>query len=104
VTPILFGLAAACGAVGRHLVARFICSWKALLLVNTIGAAVLGWITSRDVSAATITIVGVGFCGALTTYSSFALEARVLGRRLGSAYAVVTIVCVVTAASTAATL
>ena len=45
-TPLLFVLAAAAGAVGRHLVGRLACSWQALLIVNTTGAALLGWLTA----------------------------------------------------------
>jgi fluoride exporter len=102
VTPLLFGIAAACGAVARHVIGRLTPSWQALLVVNTIGSALLGWITTRDVSPATITVVGVGFCGALTTFSSFALEVRSLGMRRGGIYAAGTITCVVFAASIAA--
>ncbi|MGA9275698.1 fluoride efflux transporter FluC [Ilumatobacter sp.] len=103
-TPVLFVLAAAGGAVGRHVVGRFFCSWQALLIVNTAGAAVLGWFVTRDVSAAASTIIGVGFCGALTTFSSFALESRELGWRWGTVYVVATLVCVTGAASIATTL
>ena len=102
-TPLLFVVAAAAGAIGRHLVGRVACSWQALLVVNTIGAALLGWLVSRDVSASTVTIVGVGLCGAFTTYSSFALEAQALGFRRGGAYVASTLVCVTGAASLAAT-
>ena len=102
-TPLLFVVAAAAGAVGRHLVGRLACSWQALLIVNTIGAALLGWLIGRDVSASTATIVGVGLCGAFTTYSSFALEARALGWRWGGAYVISTLVCVTGAASLAST-
>jgi CrcB protein len=103
VTPVLFVVAAGAGAVGRHLVGRLACSWQALLVANTIGAALLGWLVDRDVSANTVTIVGVGLCGAFTTYSSFALEARALGWRWGGAYVVSTLVSVTGAASLAAT-
>jgi len=103
VTPLLFVLAAAAGAVGRHLVGRLACSWQALLIVNTTGAALLGWLIGRDVSASTATIVGVGLCGAFTTYSSFALEVRSLGWRWGGAYVVSTLVCATGAASLAST-
>lgn len=103
-TPVLFCMAAAGGAVGRHLVARFVCPWQALLVVNTVGASILGWLVSHDVGTATATVVGVGLCGALTTFSSFALEARRLGPLLGSAYAIVTLSCVTAAASLATTL
>lgn len=102
-TPVLFVVAAACGAIGRLVVMRFVCSWQALLVANTAGAAGLGWLVSHDVGAATLTIVGTGFCGALTTYSSFALEVRRLGLRLGAAYTASTMVCVTGAASIATT-
>lgn len=100
-TPLLFVLAAALGAVGRHLVGRVACSWQALLVVNTVGSALLGWLISRDVSGATLTVLGVGLCGALTTFGSFALEVRSLGFRFGLAYLAATLVSVTGAASIA---
>jgi CrcB protein len=102
-TAVLFVCAAAAGAVGRHLIAHALCSWQALLIANTAGAALLGWIASSDVADATATVVGVGLCGALTTYSSFALEARRLGARWGSVYVAITLICVCGAASLAST-
>lgn len=102
-TPVWFVLAASFGALARHLVGRWLCSWQALLLVNTAGAALLGWFSMRELSAATSTTVGVGFCGALTTFSSFALVARELGRRWGSAFVIATLVCVTGSASLATT-
>jgi len=102
-TPFLFILAAAAGAVGRHLVGRLVCSWQALLIANTSGAALLAWLLERDVSPSTLTVVGLGLCGALTTYSSFALEARTLGWRWGAVYVGSTLVCVTGAASLAST-
>ncbi len=102
-TPLLFVVAAAGGAVGRHLVGRLACSWQALLIVNTLGAALLGWLSTRDLSASTATVLGIGLCGAFTTYSSFALEARALGWRWGAAYVASTLVCATGAASLAAT-
>lgn len=102
-TVALFIVAAALGAVGRHLIAHVACSWQALLLANTAGSALLGWVVASDVSDPVLTVVGVGFCGALTTFSSFALEVRALGWRLGAAYTVSTMVCVTGAASIATT-
>ena len=102
-TPAVFVLAAALGAVLRLLIGLTVCSWQALLVANTAGAAVLGYVSSADLSAPTITVIGVGFCGALTTYSSFALEARSLGWRWGACYAALTISCACVAASIGST-
>ena len=98
-TPVLFVIAAGAGAIGRHLVGQIICSWQALLIVNTVASALLGAIIGADLSIGTATILGIGFCGALSTYSSFALETQKLGWRWGSAYAALTIGCACAAAS-----
>ena len=36
-------------------------------------------------------LLGVGFCGGFTTYSSFAVQTHRLGRPRGSAYAAATV-------------
>jgi CrcB protein len=102
-TPILFVIAAGGGAMGRHLVGQYACSWIALLRVNTIGAGFLGLLVASDLSADALTIVGVGFCGALTTFSSFAIETRSLGWHWGSVYAAGTLASACAAASLAST-
>lgn len=103
-TPLLFVGAAALGAGGRLLLASFVCSWQALLLANVCGSALLGAVLTADLSAGTVTVIGVAFCGTLTTFSSFALEVRRLGLRWGGAYAALTVGCACGAASIAASL
>lgn len=44
----------------------------ATFVANLLGAALLGWLTTASVPARTLW--GTGFCGALTTFSTFQLE------------------------------
>ena len=103
-TPLLFVGAAAIGAIGRLLLASIVCTWQALLVANVGGAALLGAVFAADLSADMVTVVGLAFCGTLTTFSSFALEVRLLGPRYGLLYTASTLVCVTGAASLATTL
>ena len=103
-TAAWFVIAAAAGAIGRYSLGRLVCSWQTLLFANTAGAALLGWVLARDVDPRVVTVVGTGFCGALTTFSSFALEVRALGLRYGAVYVAATLIAVTSAASVASTL
>ncbi len=87
-TPLLFIVAAGAGAVVRHAVGQFACSWVALLWVNAAGTALLGFGVAAGWPPATLTVVGVGFCGALTTFSSVSLETWTLARTVGALRAV----------------
>ena len=80
-TVLLVALGAAVGAPVRYLVDRFIQArhdsvfpWGTLT-VNLAGCLVLGALAgSGGLPGWVATLVGIGFCGALTTYSTFGYE------------------------------
>ena len=97
-TALLVLLGAAVGAPVRYLVAHHLdphphgASWPhGTFLVNLAGSALLGALVGAAVEGRALALVGVGFCGALTTCSAFAVQAVQLGRRAGTAYALVTV-------------
>ncbi len=61
------------------------------LAVNLAGSLILGWLVGLDLRGAPLALLGTGFCGALTTYSTFAVQVHERGRRLGSALAATTL-------------
>ena len=85
-TVLLVALGAAVGAPTRYLADRFVRSrlgsrfpW-ATLLVNVAGSALLGFLTALPADPASGALLGTGFCGALTTYSTFSYETLSLAR------------------------
>jgi fluoride exporter len=92
VTPLLVVLGAAVGAPLRLLALRLAGRSPELgtLAVNVAGSAVLGVLLGlADVPTPVVALVGAGFCGALTTFSTFGadvvrlVEARALARAAG---------------------
>jgi CrcB protein len=81
VTVLLVAIGAAVGAPLRYLVDRFIQArhdslfpWGTLT-VNLFGCLVLGALAgTRDLPGWAAALCGTGFCGALTTYSTFGYE------------------------------
>lgn len=98
-------LAGGLGAVSRAgldaVVARRWAPWKATLAVNLAGSFLLGAV-SVMLAGQWLVVVGAGFCGAFTTFSSACWQAaRELGRgraRFAVAYSVVTVAgCIIAA-------
>lgn len=73
-TIVVFAIAAGLGGAVRHRVNQLGWGWVGTLVLNTVGSGVLGWLAAADVSSDTMTTVGTGFLGALTTFSMFAVE------------------------------
>ena len=71
-TALLVALGASVGAPARFAVALWIPGRRATLLVNVLGSALLGALVHP--SPSTAALVGTGFCGAFTTFSTFAVE------------------------------
>lgn len=83
-TVLLVLVGGAAGAPSRYLVDRWVQSRHAsafpwgTLAVNVAGCLVLGLVagavSAADGPAWLLTLVGTGFCGALTTFSTFSFE------------------------------
>ena len=78
--PLLVAAGAAVGAPARYFTDRYVQSrhdsvfpWGTLT-VNAVGCLILGAIVGAGSNAATVALLGTGFCGALTTYSTFGYE------------------------------
>jgi CrcB protein len=87
----LVGLGGALGALARHgvgvgVVAAGAGLWWATLAVNLLGCfaagALTAW-TARGGGAVVVPLVSIGFLGAFTTFSRFAVDALVLERDAG---------------------
>jgi fluoride exporter len=89
-TEVLLAVAAAAGAVVRYVtdtacVQKFGARWPiGTFVVNVIGAFALGLLTGlvlhHGLSHNTKAVLGTGFCGAFTTYSTFSFEAARLAQ------------------------
>lgn len=72
---VLVGVGGVLGAVARFLVGEAVERDRAdTLLVNGLGSLALGLLTALPLDGGLALVVGVGFCGAFTTFSSFAVE------------------------------
>jgi CrcB protein len=110
VTVLLIGLGAALGAPARYL-ADWVVQRRhsslfpwGTLAVNVAASFVLGALTGAAVSARAGALVGTGFCGTLSTYSTFGYETLRLAEDRANLYAVANVVVSVVAALAAAAL
>jgi CrcB protein len=86
VSVLLVAVGAAVGAPLRYLVDRLVQArheslfpWGTLT-VNAIGSALLGFLAGLPADRTVLAALGAGFCGALTTYSTFSYETLRLAR------------------------
>ncbi|SDG82990.1 fluoride efflux transporter FluC [Klenkia brasiliensis] len=95
-TALWVALGALVGAPLRLAADRAAARWRGtgtvvgILAVNVAGSLVLGAVLgARDLDPAVVALVGTGFCGTLTTFSTFGydvvrlVEERRVGRALG---------------------
>lgn len=89
-TAFAFAIAAGLAAVVRAQLGRV--GWQGTLAANLLGAFVLGWVLGSTPSESVLTVVAIGFCGSLTTMSTFAIDATEGPRRRSVTVVVTTIV------------
>ena len=93
-TALLVAAGAFVGAPLRFLVASWLDDERfpyGTLLVNVAGSFVLGLLSGAAMTGDGLALLGVGFCGGLTTYSAFAVQTHRLGWVRGAAYSTATI-------------
>jgi CrcB protein len=93
VIVLLVALGASVGAPVRYLLGHVLdrrLHWGTLT-VNLTGSAMLGALAGAAVHGDWLALLGTGFCGGLTTYSSFAVQSVQGGRGRGTAYVVMTV-------------
>lgn len=86
-TALLVVLGGAVGAPARYLVDKVVTARVAgafpwgTLVVNLTGCLLLGLLSGAALSPGVFALLGTGFCGAYTTYSTFGYEAVSLAER-----------------------
>jgi CrcB protein len=93
VTAVYVVLGAAVGAPLRYVLGHWLDErppWGTIL-VNLAGSFLLGLFSGLALDGALVALLGTGFCGALTTYSAFAVQTHDLGPRRGTANALLTL-------------
>ena len=73
-TVALVGVGGAIGAAARHAIGLRLDGRRSVVVVNALGSFALGGALTAPIGSAATALVAVGFCGAFTTFSSFAVE------------------------------
>jgi CrcB protein len=89
-TALLVAAGACLGAPMRLLLSRAVADENGTLLVNVLGSLLLG--VFAGLSTEWYALLGVGFCGAFTTYSTFAVEVVTLRARSGLRHVTLSVV------------
>jgi CrcB protein len=72
---LLVGVGGVAGTVARHALGeRVETGTVGTLAVNVIGSFALGALVALPAGESTLLVAGTGFCGAFTTFSTFAFE------------------------------
>jgi fluoride exporter len=108
-TILLIVVGAAVGAPLRYLTDRFVQArhdsvfpWGTFT-VNVTGSALLGFLIGLPAGEGVLALAGTGFCGALTTYSTFSYETLRLTQEGAGLRAVANVLASITAGLGAAT-
>ncbi len=91
---LLVALGAAVGAPLRYVAGVLLdgrLPWGTIA-VNWAGTFLLGWFSALGLSGDALALLGTGFCGALTTYSTFVVQTVDRGARLGTLTVLATVV------------
>jgi CrcB protein len=94
VTWLLVAVGAAVGAPVRYVAGQLLddrLPWGTIA-VNWAGTFLLGWFSALGLSGDAMALLGTGFCGALTTYSTFVVQTADRDARLGTVNVLVTLV------------
>ncbi len=113
-TPVLVAVGGAAGSILRYLTDRRVQAWRdspfpfGTLTVNIVGSFILGflsgWLLHGAEPSSVRALVAVGFCGGLTTFSTFGYETVRLFLEKTRLYAVVNVLVTVVAGLTSGAL